>query len=203
MPKHDAVRARLEEQLSRLLKRVGAIESDLKRTHDRDWNEQAIELENDEVLEGLDEMSAGEVRRTRAAISRIANGTYGVCSTCGHPNQQRAAGRNPERPHLRDVLDRAATEHLNRQTSGHILHNSVRTPARAGASAPGRPRRLTRAPIAVVLADWQRCRRRHRGRRLSSPLLYPAAHAITATQPSPRGKIRSISSQARMGKIDY
>jgi RNA polymerase-binding transcription factor DksA len=85
MPKHDAVRARLEEQLSRLLKRVGAIESDLKRTHDRDWNEQAIELENDEVLEGLDEMSAGEVRRIRAAISRIANGTYGVCSTCGHP----------------------------------------------------------------------------------------------------------------------
>ena len=85
MPQHDAVRAQLEEQLSRLLKRVGTIESDLKRAHDRDWNEQAIELENDEVLEGLDEMTQGEVRRIRAAISRIANGTYGVCSTCGHP----------------------------------------------------------------------------------------------------------------------
>jgi DnaK suppressor DksA-like protein len=47
MPHHDAVRAQLEEQLSRLLKRVGTIESDLKRSHDRDWNEQAIELEND------------------------------------------------------------------------------------------------------------------------------------------------------------
>jgi RNA polymerase-binding transcription factor DksA len=82
---HDAVRAQLEEQLSRLLKRVGTIESDLKRSHDHDWNEQAIELENDEVLEGLDEMTQGEVRRIRAAISRIANGTYGVCSTCGHP----------------------------------------------------------------------------------------------------------------------
>jgi DnaK suppressor protein len=85
MPQHDGVRAQLEEQLSRLLKRAGAIESDLRQTHDRDWQEQAIELENDEVLEGLDEMSRGEVRRIRAAISRIANGTYGVCSTCGHP----------------------------------------------------------------------------------------------------------------------
>lgn len=85
MPQHDAVHAQLEEQLSRLLKQVGTIESDLRQTDDRDWNEQAIELENDEVLEGLDEMSRGEVRRIRAAISRIANGTYGVCSTCGHP----------------------------------------------------------------------------------------------------------------------
>ena len=83
MSKHEAVRGQLEQQLARLLERVGKIEGDLRRVHDRDWQEQAIELENDEVLAGLDEMTLGEVRRLRAALRRIANGTYGVCATCG------------------------------------------------------------------------------------------------------------------------
>lgn len=84
MSKHDAVRAQLEQQLSRLLNRVGKIETDLRKTHDRDWTERATELENDEVLEGLDEMTKEEAGRIRAALRRIANGTYGVCATCGH-----------------------------------------------------------------------------------------------------------------------
>jgi RNA polymerase-binding transcription factor DksA len=85
MSKHEAARARLNNQLARLLERVGKIEGDLRRAPDRDWQEQAIELENDEVLKGLDEMTLGEVRRIRAALGRIENGTYGACSTCGRP----------------------------------------------------------------------------------------------------------------------
>ena len=85
MSKHETARVQLENQLARLLKRVGKIEGDLRQTLDRDWQEQAIELENDEVLKGLDEMTLGEVRRIRAALGQIANGTYGVCSTCGRP----------------------------------------------------------------------------------------------------------------------
>jgi len=74
------------------LERVGKIEGDLRRTPDRDWQEQAIELENDEVLTGLDEMTLAEVRRIRAALGRIANGTYGACSTCGRAiSQERLA----------------------------------------------------------------------------------------------------------------
>ena len=83
MSKHEVARVQLENQLVRLLERVGKIEGDLRRAHDRDWQEQAIELENDEVLKGLDEMTLSEVRRIRAALGRIANGTYGACSTCG------------------------------------------------------------------------------------------------------------------------
>jgi RNA polymerase-binding transcription factor DksA len=85
MSKHEAARARLNNQLARLLERVGKIEGDLRRAPDRDWQEQAIELENDEVLKGLDEMTLGEVRRIRAALGRIEDGTYGACSTCGRP----------------------------------------------------------------------------------------------------------------------
>ncbi len=92
MSKHEATRGQLENQLARLLERVGNIEGDLRRAHDRDWQEQAIELENDEVLKGLDDMTLGEVRRLRAALGRIANGTYGICATCGRTiSQERLA----------------------------------------------------------------------------------------------------------------
>ncbi|HVH28950.1 MAG TPA: TraR/DksA C4-type zinc finger protein [Vicinamibacterales bacterium] len=83
MSKHETVRVQLEDQLARLLKRVGVIESDQRRPHQRDAPEQAVERENDEVLDELDEMTLGEVRRIRAALGRIADGTYGACSTCG------------------------------------------------------------------------------------------------------------------------
>jgi RNA polymerase-binding transcription factor DksA len=83
MAKHDAARAQLEKELARLLQRVGKIEGDLRQPRDPDWPEQAIEVENDEVLKGLDAMSRAEVGRIRAALARIDDGTYGSCATCG------------------------------------------------------------------------------------------------------------------------
>jgi RNA polymerase-binding transcription factor DksA len=83
MSEHDAIRTQLEVRLTRLLRRAGTIEEDLKQPHDRDWQERATEVENDEVLEGLDEMTRGEIRDIRSALERIAAGSYGLCSTCG------------------------------------------------------------------------------------------------------------------------
>lgn len=85
MSKHEAARAQLEAQLARLLRRVGRIEGELRRAHDRDWPEQAIELENDDVLKGLDEMTLAEIGPIRTALGRIADGSYGICSACGQP----------------------------------------------------------------------------------------------------------------------
>lgn len=85
MSKYEAARTQLEDQLVRLLQRVGKIEGDLRRAHDRDWQEQSLEVENDEVLSGLDEMTLAEVRHIRAALQRIATGTYSTCATCGRP----------------------------------------------------------------------------------------------------------------------
>ena len=85
MRDHDTVRGMLEERLARLLSRVGHIEGDLRQIHDRDWQERATELENDEVLEGLDELTRREVTETRAALGRIADGSYGTCASCGRP----------------------------------------------------------------------------------------------------------------------
>jgi DnaK suppressor protein len=85
MAKYDAARAQLEKQLARLVQRVGKIEGDLRQSGDPDWPEQAIQVENDEVLKGLDAMSRAEAGRIRAALARIADGTYGSCATCGQP----------------------------------------------------------------------------------------------------------------------
>lgn len=83
MTGHEAIRARLEERLRQLSLRADRIEADLRRPQDRDWEERAIETENDEVLEKLDSTTLEEVREIRNALSRIDKGTYGVCSVCG------------------------------------------------------------------------------------------------------------------------
>ena len=85
MPEHDALRKQLEDRLTRLLHRVGKIEGDLRQTHDPDWTERGTELENDEVLEGLDEMTLREIEQIRTALKRIESGGYGTCSACGRP----------------------------------------------------------------------------------------------------------------------
>ncbi len=85
MLEHDALRTQLENRLTCLLRRVERIEGDLRQTHDPDWQERATELENDEVLEGLDEMTLREIEQIRTALKRIESGSYGTCSACGQP----------------------------------------------------------------------------------------------------------------------
>jgi RNA polymerase-binding transcription factor DksA len=83
MTTSETARAQLRERLSELADRAGRIERDLRRVLERDGTEQAISLENDEVLEGLDELTRGEVRDIWVALRRIDAGTYGTCTTCG------------------------------------------------------------------------------------------------------------------------
>jgi RNA polymerase-binding transcription factor DksA len=78
------LRQDLERRLDVLLERVDRIAGDLRKLGDPDWQERATELENDDVLEGLDEASRAEAAAIRAALSRIDAGTYGRCARCGH-----------------------------------------------------------------------------------------------------------------------
>jgi len=85
MSKYTATRTQLQERQAQLLRRVGKIEGDLRSTRDPDSEERASELENDEVLEGLDDLGRAEVVQIRAALERIEAGLYGICSACGRP----------------------------------------------------------------------------------------------------------------------
>lgn len=74
---------RLLERKSELNARLGRIETDLERTPDKDWEDQAIEVENDEVLEEMGQVGQEELRAIDAALARIAAGTFGTCPKCG------------------------------------------------------------------------------------------------------------------------
>jgi RNA polymerase-binding protein DksA len=86
---HRQVRDQLEAQLERLTRRVDRIEDDLRTSHDPDWIERATEVENDPVLEGLDESGRLELAAIRSALARLDEGSYGSCSKCGRPIDER------------------------------------------------------------------------------------------------------------------
>lgn len=76
-------RTALESRLAELEDRLQRIEHDLDEPHNPDLEDQAIELEDDEVLERMGANSVKEVAAIRAALQRIEDGEYGVCARCG------------------------------------------------------------------------------------------------------------------------
>jgi DnaK suppressor protein len=89
MHKHEHLRSQLETRLATILGRVARIETDIRSTPDRDWSEQAVLRENDEVLESLDELGRAEAGSIRGALRRIQAGEFGVCAECRGPIEEK------------------------------------------------------------------------------------------------------------------
>ena len=67
-----------------LTQRINAIDKDIKHEDiSSNWTEQAIERENDEVLESLGKTSEEELMMIDHALKRIDSGDYFSCSICG------------------------------------------------------------------------------------------------------------------------
>lgn len=65
--------------------RINAIEKDLRHEEqaiEKDFAEQATQLENDEVLNSLDNEAKATVMEINKALLRIENNTYGTCTAC-------------------------------------------------------------------------------------------------------------------------
>ncbi len=77
----SAILTRLEE----LGLRARHIEEDLGVPKPRDFSDQAIDIEDDEVLEGLGHAAEAEIATLRQALERIRTGTYGICLKCEKP----------------------------------------------------------------------------------------------------------------------
>ncbi|MEM0947304.1 MAG: TraR/DksA C4-type zinc finger protein [Pseudomonadota bacterium] len=73
----------LRLRLAELEDRLQTIDHTLEASHSRDWEEQAVEREDDEVLEDLGNAGAEEIGQIRAALGRIEAGIYGLCTRCG------------------------------------------------------------------------------------------------------------------------
>lgn len=78
-----ARRAQLMTRLHELDHRLHDIEDQLDDPRPKDWEDAAAEREGDEVLETLGVQGQIEIRRIRAALSRMRAGEYGLCVTCG------------------------------------------------------------------------------------------------------------------------
>lgn len=72
----------LREQLRGRLQRLDRHLHHRSEPLSPDSAEQAIELENRELLEGLDDRAATELQQVDHALARIETGEYGRCERC-------------------------------------------------------------------------------------------------------------------------
>ena len=75
----------LSARKAELEARLNKIEGELDVPLSADFSEQASELEGTEVLEGMGQAGIAELQSVKAALDRVANGTFGICVRCGHP----------------------------------------------------------------------------------------------------------------------
>jgi len=68
----------------KVTQRISSIDKDIRHEGmSADWTEQAVERENDEVLESLGNNAKQELVMIQAALKRIESGEYFNCRICG------------------------------------------------------------------------------------------------------------------------
>ncbi len=95
------IRRALWRRREELLARHGLLERDRRRQREAlegDWHEAAIQKENDEVLDALDEAAIAELREIGHALDRLRRDSYGRCVTCGGTIDAERLRRLPETP---------------------------------------------------------------------------------------------------------
>tara|TARA_Y100001001_G_C7793499_1_gene233507 strand:+ start:219 stop:536 length:318 start_codon:yes stop_codon:yes gene_type:complete len=102
MTEYSDIREKLQNRLGDLLERAEVIEDDLRHPLEADSSEQAVDLADDEALEGIDEVLRQEIAQIRTALLRIENGTYRICGQCG---KQIARKRLEARPIATRCID--------------------------------------------------------------------------------------------------
>ena len=98
----EARKAQLEARLGELTARLQRIESELEQPVSDSFAEQAVEREEEEVLEDLGAAGVQEIRMIEAALDRIDQGTYGTCVVCGDPIGDDRLDVLPQTPMCRD-----------------------------------------------------------------------------------------------------
>lgn len=74
----DLIAARIQE----LYVRVHDVDHELGEPKSADLNDQSIDLEDDEVLEGLGLAAQREIGLLHLAMERIEDGSFGICKKC-------------------------------------------------------------------------------------------------------------------------
>ena len=83
----QAIEASLKQKRDELLLRAERLHRDVHHRDEpieKDFAEQAVELENLEVLLELDRETRLELRNVLEALTRIEDDEYGTCQSCGN-----------------------------------------------------------------------------------------------------------------------
>ncbi|MDX2033798.1 MAG: TraR/DksA family transcriptional regulator [Blastocatellia bacterium] len=88
MQEYQAIREQLAARYGEIRERLLKIEGNIRRTDqplNADFAEQAIDAENDQVLDALDNSIRAEMSQIENTLARIDRGEYGLCEICGDP----------------------------------------------------------------------------------------------------------------------
>lgn len=92
----QAAKTLLEKQLAEFESRLGKIDRDLAEPLDADSSERAVQMEDDESLEGQAAIIAREITSTQRALLRVEDGSYGTCMQCGDDISTNRLAARPE-----------------------------------------------------------------------------------------------------------
>jgi DnaK suppressor protein len=81
----DQLRTELQAKKLELSQRLERITANVQRGFDADSKEMAKELEDSEVVDALGNEAREEITKISAALLRLDNGRYGICSECVEP----------------------------------------------------------------------------------------------------------------------
>jgi RNA polymerase-binding protein DksA len=99
-------RAILEGRLAELQDRLSEIGDELDSHDTKDWEELATERESDEVLERMGSSGKAEIAKIQAALTRMDEGEYGYCVSCGNEIAEERLDVVPYTPFCRDCADK-------------------------------------------------------------------------------------------------
>ena len=103
----DGLRSELLQKKEELTGRLERITVNLRRGYEADSKEQAIQLEDSEVVDALGNEARAELKKISAALARMKSGEFGICIDCGMPINQ---GRIKAYPYALKCIDCATLD---------------------------------------------------------------------------------------------
>jgi RNA polymerase-binding protein DksA len=95
----------MRDELRSRRQRLGAHQHRREQPLDPDFEEQAVEQQNDEVVNALDGASYALLLRIEKALKRIESGEYAYCEECGEPIGEQRLAAIPYTDHCIDCAE--------------------------------------------------------------------------------------------------
>jgi RNA polymerase-binding transcription factor DksA len=94
--------AQIKDRRLELMARMSSVDQELGAHGSPDWEDNAVEHEEDETLEALGLAAQKEILMLDAALKRIEAGEYGFCVTCGNDISEQRLDLLPATPFCRN-----------------------------------------------------------------------------------------------------